>query len=218
MNRLTRRWLAAGALGTAVLGLAAGCGSKETKATAEVARPNSRDNPLYGIPVAKGGKSVVKGKVTVGDEAVVGGRVLFLAEDGICMAVGIVNAEGAYSCPGLPDGRLHLAVLLDPDGEVPFPKSAASEAPKAGGPLGKSGPPADGPEPGRPPGVGRRGKRDTDDALGMPEPFVQKTRFRIPADMLAKYKPYHARSAKFGKTSPPTVTVAGTTVCDIVLK
>ena len=123
-------------LGFGLLSLAAGCGTKATLATSD---PNSKENPTFGIPVSKGGNSILKGTVTSGGEPVIAGRVLVFVEDGLCLTVGLINSDGTYECVALPDGKAEVVVLLDPDGGLPFPTSA----PGAGGPPG-GGPPGGG--------------------------------------------------------------------------
>jgi len=129
--------------------LTLGCEAKQTVATND---PNSKENPTFGIPVSKGGTSVVKGKVTAGDEPIIAGRVLLFVEDGLCLTVGVINADGTYECANVPDGKAEAVVLLDPDGGLPFPTTA----PGAGGMPG-GGPPGGGMPGGGPPGGGMPG-------------------------------------------------------------
>lgn len=161
------------------------------------------------IPIAPPGASRLSGTITHGGKKVSAGRMMFFAEKGLVPVVGKIE-NGAYEVDGLPEGEVTIALILDPNGELPIPAFILSGAggpdgqppePLPGGPIGgPAGGPPDGPPP--PPGDdGKQPKRMGPKPPDLPPQYAAELQsFDVPKEEHAALAPLHK---KYSKTSGP---------------
>jgi hypothetical protein len=180
----------------------------------------------YVVPVAPAGTAKVSGTVKAGGKPITAGRVLFLFDQGLALSPGIIAADGTYAAEGLPTGRATIVVLLDPNGEMPFPTpnmtggpppTPGGDPPKMGGPPGgPPGAPPGGP-PGLPPGAPPLGPPGG--LLPLPDPFIQALGgYAIPPDQARLYQALHQKYSRPSKANTIKTTVGeGSNSFDITL-
>lgn len=152
------RFILRGVLALCLLAVAIGCSS--SKPTNDpVLNPKHR----LEFDIAEPGTASLKGKISHAGRPITAGRLCFFVKNALVPMAGMINTDGSYHAIGLPEGTLHVAVILDPNGDMPFPTppripgmatfpGAGPNPPPIPGGAGMPGGPMTG---GTPPGAGK---------------------------------------------------------------
>lgn len=229
-----QRWLVRSTFLAFGLAVVVGCGTKP--ANDPVLNPQHR----LEFDIADPGTASLKGTITHAGQPIVAGRMCFFVKNALVPMSGTINNDGTFHAIGLPEGTLHVALILDPSGEMPFPTPpkgagmpqlpgmgppAMPGPPKAGGmPPGPGGAGPGGPGAGGPPGMPPPMSGPANAPMvGLPLKFPphllgQLTNFDVPPQKKADYAKLHKSYSAFGAKNKLTVTIKpGENVVDLVV-
>lgn len=221
-------------VGLLLLGLTVGIGCGAKPAHDPILNPKHR----LEFDIAEPGMASLKGKISHAGEPITAGRLCFFVKNALVPMVGTINNDGTYFAIGLPEGLLHVALVLDPDGEMPFPTPpkgpGMQQLPGVGpagpprpptAPTGGGGPPQSGGPPMMPPPPMPGGPTGPENApmVGMPLKFPphllgQLQNFEMPPQKKAEYQKLHKAYSLFGTKNKLTVNVkAGENIVDLIV-
>lgn len=167
----------------------------------------------YLIPVAEPGKSDLSGTIKHDGKPIAAGRIVLFCKSGVSFRTGIIQ-DGKYAVRGLPEGPSVVCVLLDPNGQLPFP-----EVPVPAGGAVRPGPPSSQPGPPGKSGPGSKGGQRppmrpvphpvVNGPKPFPQPFLDGLRqYSIPSGQTELYQALHAKYGKVHKANDLTTTLA----------